>query len=76
MTYTKTQWEAGITPLNSTNLNHLESQYDEVKTELQKTDGTSDIKIQAINCLIQDANGYFSSSNIEGALQELYTISR
>ncbi|AFK87410.1 MULTISPECIES: hypothetical protein [Thermoanaerobacterium] len=72
MAYTKTVWNDSAAPgISAPNLNHLESQYDEVKTELQKTDGTSDIKPQAKNILIQDTNNNITATNVEDALQEL-----
>ena len=32
--YIKTDWQAGVTPLSEANLDHLETQYDEGKTDL------------------------------------------
>lgn len=50
MAYTKTTWNEGAAPgISAANLNHLETQYDEVKTELQKADGTSNIQPHGSN---------------------------
>ena len=75
MAYGKTQWNpGGPPPVRDLYLNNLETQYDEVKAELQRTDGASDIKPQAINVLLQDANGYFASNTLEEALIELFAL--
>lgn len=52
MAYQKTQWNPGAAPgISAANLNHLETQYDEVKAELQKTGGASDIKVHGSNLI-------------------------
>jgi hypothetical protein len=43
MPYVKKIWETGEV-IDKTDLDHLETQYDAVKAEVQKIDGTSDIK--------------------------------
>lgn len=35
MAYTKVNWVAGVTPLSEANMDHLETQYDEVMTEIK-----------------------------------------
>ncbi len=72
MAYKKTTWiDNGPPGISAPYLNNLETQYDEVKAELQRTDGASDIKPQAINVQIQDTAGHFTSANVEDALAEL-----
>ncbi len=75
MAYGKTHWNPGGPPgISSPYLNNLETQYDEVKAELQRTDGASDIKPQAINVLLQDTNGYFASNTLAEALKESFAL--
>ena len=48
--YVKTTWVNGGAPgISAENLNKLETQYETVKTELQRTDGTSAIQVHGSN---------------------------
>src|SRR5690606_18963014 len=64
----------GQTPISADALNHMEGQYDAVKEELQKTDGTSDMPIttpggtEANRLAVTDENGAVGDAN---ALQGL-----
>jgi len=50
MPYTKTVWTNGVTPVDQTNQNHLETQYDEVATWVRKTaDQTVNNSIVKVN---------------------------
>ncbi|MEX0975032.1 MAG: hypothetical protein WD024_06790, partial [Bacillota bacterium] len=53
--YTKTTWVSGAAPgISAENLNKLEGQYDTVKAELQRADGTSAIQAHGSN-LVADS---------------------
>jgi len=77
MAYTKTTWVEGSAPgISAENLNKLETQYDEVKSEVAKTDGTSDIQVHGSNVTgnvfvltsdYEDADVLAKIKNVDGA---------
>lgn len=67
MPYVKGVWVDNVSPLSAARLNKLETQYDEVKTELAKT-GTSDIRVHAKN-IDNDGDGSGLAADIYGGLR-------
>lgn len=68
MAYTKKTWVDNTTPLSATNLNNLETQYDQVKTELAKA-GTSDVKVHAKNITNSGEGSGLDADKFKGAVR-------
>lgn len=73
MAYIKTNWTAGAV-IDSTKMNHRETQYDEAKVDIDAHTGAASGAHAASAISVADAGAIFTSADVEGALQELYLI--